>query len=196
MREGSSPLTRGKRPVPGLQGGHPGLIPAHAGKTHSTCRTAPGQRAHPRSRGENLGAPDPHTSAWGSSPLTRGKHHHRCHRRPQPGLIPAHAGKTRPESRRPTDSRAHPRSRGENAWRLRTSQGRGGSSPLTRGKRERRRGSGARSGLIPAHAGKTPPIRVRLIPMGAHPRSRGENPDRQLRAGHGAGSSPLTRGKP
>ena len=51
--EGSSPLTRGKRPV-----GEPfprpeRLIPAHAGKTRRSLSTAKTARAHPRSRGEN-----------------------------------------------------------------------------------------------------------------------------------------------
>ena len=50
---GSSPLTRGKRPVPGLQGGHPGLIPTHAGKTPRRRRGAWTSGAHPHSRGEN-----------------------------------------------------------------------------------------------------------------------------------------------
>ena len=71
---GSSPLTRGKRSRAGLDERFRGLIPAHAGKTHSTCRTAPGQRAHPRSRGENQAATCDQGPPAGSSPLTRGKH--------------------------------------------------------------------------------------------------------------------------
>ena len=54
-RQGSSPLTRGKRVFgEGLleQGG---LIPAHAGKTGSSVSSITSARAHPRSRGENDG---------------------------------------------------------------------------------------------------------------------------------------------
>ena len=51
----------------------------------------------------------------------------------------------------------------------------GGSSPLTRGKRDNACGLGQDDGLIPAHAGKTygTTVRDRISP--AHPRSRGEN---------------------
>ena len=91
---GSSPLTRGKQVgvVPG--GAEVGLIPAHAGKTWSPRVATTGTWAHPRSRGENPGAPA--TSGWsmGSSPLTRGKRRLPAPVRRRPGLIPAHAGKT------------------------------------------------------------------------------------------------------
>ena len=57
-RNGSSPLTRGKRE----QGAGPvvrvGLIPAHAGKTLVGCVSARPHGAHPRSRGENCRCSD------------------------------------------------------------------------------------------------------------------------------------------
>ena len=70
---GSSPLTRGK--LPGLPRAESdcGLIPAHAGKTSLTCSLTPPPRAHPRSRGENVGLSDGGAVCTGSSPLTRGK---------------------------------------------------------------------------------------------------------------------------
>ena len=90
---------------------------------------------------------------------------------------------------------AHPRSRGENDVRGRTADGRGGSSPLTRGKHLRGRGPQPGAGLIPAHAGKTWPRGRTNGAAGAHPRSRGENQVRASRDGRLSGSSPLTRGK-
>ena len=54
----------------------------------------------------------------------------------------------------------------------------------------------SRTGLIPAHAGKTassPPLAWRPA---AHPRSRGENVVRENLCRNPSGSSPLTRGKP
>ena len=92
----------------------------------------------------------------GSSPLTRGKPPLMPSQMVDQWLIPAHAGKTRPRSRRYGTSRAHPRSRGEN-WLsapLRVVQE--GSSPLTRGKHAQERARVYHGGLIPAHAGKTP----------------------------------------
>ena len=52
-----------------------------------------------------------------------------------------------------------------------------------------------RSGLIPAHAGKTGPVVPVIAARGAHPRSRGENLATISRQRYRAGSSPLTRGK-
>ena len=110
-------------------------------------------------------------------------------------LIPAHAGKTSspPNTRRPLA--AHPRSRGENrdlAAQPRTSHG---SSPLTRGKPDRRASARMLHRLIPAHAGKTANHLEFPSPMAAHPRSRGENGIEITIDQEKAGSSPLTRGK-
>ena len=73
MTVGSSPLTRGK-PIGQLM---PilttGLIPAHAGKTISEHANSDPAQAHPRSRGENVGAARHEAGEAGSSPLTRGK---------------------------------------------------------------------------------------------------------------------------
>ena len=53
LQAGSSPRGRGKRPVPGLQGGHARLIPARAGKTGRRTWTRAPRAAHPRAGGEN-----------------------------------------------------------------------------------------------------------------------------------------------
>ena len=194
-RPGSSPLTRGKLSIAWSLLKTIGLIPAHAGKTHSLPggHAAPG--AHPRSRGEN--------PSWmiasggsGSSPLTRGKRP--CTQgleRPR-RLIPAHAGKTSWYSSSAHWTSAHPRSRGENLedpYYIGTMRG---SSPLTRGKHKTSRPGNNLQGLIPAHAGKTSFNNMLSPLMGAHPRSRGENHRRTLRPLLPGGSSPLTRGKP
>ena len=70
---GSSPLTRGKPDPTLLCTPTGGLIPAHAGKTDAVEWAPRGDRAHPRSRGENL--------AWAVDGA-------------RIRLIPAHAGKT------------------------------------------------------------------------------------------------------
>ena len=72
----------------------------------------------------------------------------------------------------------------------------GGSSPLTRGKLADPLGKSTARRLIPAHAGKTRIMTRRTCAPTAHPRSRGENGRLAMRALTGAGSSPLTRGKP
>ena len=192
---GSSPLTRGKPERRGRWQCRDGLIPAHAGKTgRRRCRVLRSP-AHPRSRGENPKPVAPPEPGWGSSPLTRGKQVEARAQARDNGLIPAHAGKTRPESRRPIGSRAHPRSRGENGRRDPNGGRLAGSSPLTRGKLEGVRVAARDRGLIPAHAGKTVGGALRLVVPGAHPRSRGENTRSWSDVTTLAGSSPLTRGK-
>ena len=154
---GSSPLTRGKPGTWTGAGPSTGLIPAHAGKTFGALLRPFPRRAHPRSRGENIGRDGVSDVKRGSSPLTRGKRDRRRYRDRSPRLIPAHAGKTPPTACQALGIRAHPRSRGENRLRRSLGASRTGSSPLTRGKRISHEHVQIRRGLIPAHAGKTLP---------------------------------------
>ena len=132
----------------------------------------------------------------GSSPLTRGKPRRLPRDRRGVGLIPAHAGKTSKRVHWGRHPGAHPRSRGENDIAGEFAANFGGSSPLTRGKREGDTLSHQIQGLIPAHAGKTPRPKRPCARAPAHPRSRGENSVRVSTGVWGRGSSPLTRGKP
>ena len=154
-RCGSSPLTRGKLQWLDSQKWSVGLIPAHAGKTPSTIRTAAPRTAHPRSRGENQTRALPRRWCWGSSPLTRGKRASDRRKRRSLRLIPAHAGKTLSRPLILSPPWAHPRSRGENTVEMPCQMVSQGSSPLTRGKRLLQVGGGTDCRLIPAHAGKT-----------------------------------------
>ena len=194
-RGGSSPLTRGKRLSSLSLWGPLGLIPAHAGKTHTYWHRVGPRSAHPRSRGENSPAIPSLFRRSGSSPLTRGKPRRGDKLADAGRLIPAHAGKTLWGRFRRLVRPAHPRSRGENAVGPFPAACAAGSSPLTRGKRVLQGDKRVQVGLIPAHAGKTssrPPGRRRRP---AHPRSRGENSGSPFPARCAWGSSPLTRGK-
>ena len=152
---GSSPLTRGKHGAEPGESLDQGLIPARAGKTDEEPRRGGAQRAHPRSRGENVPVWFRAVSGRGSSPLARGKLASCSFVSTRPRLIPAHAGKTSGSNGRCAPPRAHPRSRGENSgrgvWLLLIT----GSSPLTRGKLVGHDLVVSLVGLIPAHAGKT-----------------------------------------
>ena len=152
---GSSPLTRRKhaRALTGVL--LDGLIPAHAGKTNRGRPRRQGIRAHPRSRGENVGANGEMNEPRGSSPLTRGKRFGEDFGGFGWGLIPAHAGKTAMFSTTRPGSGAHPRSRGENVGGGFGGHVMVGSSPLTRGKQSARHPQRRDERLIPAHAGKT-----------------------------------------
>ena len=171
------------------------LIPAHAGKTESAWGILTTGEAHPRSRGENRLIESRQNCCAGSSPLTRGKRLLDDVVRLRDRLIPAHAGKTRRSSRSPHGLTAHPRSRGENIPFVPTQEQLDGSSPLTRGKPPDGHADACRTGLIPAHAGKTSARVMVIVPSAAHPRSRGENRSRREYLASQVGSSPLTRGK-
>ena len=118
------------------------------------------------------------TDPAGSSPLTRGKRRRQETRDPRDGLIPAHAGKTRVFPWCRPRRWAHPRSRGENTQEQTPAPDHAGSSPLTRGKQRPGKRPSIVWRLIPAHAGKTVSLVAVIEPMGAHPRSRGENTSR------------------
>ena len=192
---GSSPLTRGKPRHHRRDTRTRGLIPAHAGKTGQRVGHAADNRAHPRSRGENIGPIVSQVSDVGSSPLTRGKPPAHAAITPDLRLIPAHAGKTTRPHTRTRSQTAHPRSRGENFPRGESVQILRGSSPLTRGKHILTDPKVVEAGLIPAHAGKTPQPGRGGFSVAAHPRSRGENAFGGAGFSFDHGSSPLTRGK-
>ena len=194
-QEGSFPLTRGKRGLVQILSSPRRLIPAHAGKTMPPTASLEAHRAHPRSRGENVGDFASGPGGQGSSPLTRGKRANAHRGFLTVRLIPAHAGKTVCGFSPASPAPAHPRSRGENEYVPTNGDVLEGSSPLTRGKRRRCTSRSASGRLIPAHAGKTWREEGRRPPTWAHPRSRGENPALQKCFHKTRGSSPLTRGK-
>ena len=192
---GSSPLTRGKQPFLSPLLVSSWLIPAHAGKTEGIRGYGGLDRAHPRSRGENIDLRERDARHVGSSPLTRGKPPAVLPPSRDTGLIPAHAGKTAKIRQSEACPRAHPRSRGENGegfWEMVSASG---SSPLTRGKLRAVAYLATALRLIPAHAGKTAAVDTMPDTLRAHPRSRGENDKALNSIQSGTGSSPLTRGK-
>ena len=112
----------------------------------------------------------------GSSPLTRGKHFLRAIFRTHTLAHPRSRGENFAAGVVALAvALAHPRSRGENGPPLCEYWPTMGSSPLTRGKQGASPAPVCNSGLIPAHAGKTAPLRRVYWSMEAHPRSRGEN---------------------
>ena len=154
-QEGSFPLTRGKRGLVQILSSPRRLIPAHAGKTMPPTASLEAHRAHPRSRGENVGDFASGPGGQGSSPLTRGKRANAHRGFLTVRLIPAHAGKTVCGFSPASPAPAHPRSRGENLTPLLIALVIEGSSPLTRGKPRKSNLTLILLGLIPAHAGKT-----------------------------------------
>ena len=134
--------------------------------------------------------------AVGSSPRVRGKPADPGLRRGSPGLIPACAGKTAPQSPTRCATGAHPRVCGENSRMCLRNISSMGSSPRVRGKQVVEDGHRRRVRLIPACAGKTRPRVLVNRFGGAHPRVCGENTSSHAVPNEVAGSSPRVRGKP
>ena len=91
--------------------------------------------------------------------------------------------------------RAHPRVGGENELPQQNGSDAEGSSPRGRGKPRLSAHLEHRPGLIPAWAGKTPPLLTCSPHSRAHPRVGGENGFVAVWIALGGGSSPRGRGK-
>ena len=112
------------------------------------------------------------------------------------GIIPAHAGNTPRRSAPPVSCGDHPRACGEHLFVVCATLEHLGSSPRMRGTHALALAEGARTGIIPAHAGNT---RDRLCTAGAsrdHPRACGEHRTSCLVPDTNQGSSPRMRGTP
>ena len=112
------------------------------------------------------------------------------------GLIPAWAGKTMSMVGYLSVWWAHPRVGGENACNSLGALLALGSSPRGRGKPGDVNQRSASIGLIPAWAGKTVSLLIRICVLTAHPRVGGENSRYSHSSGRPIGSSPRGRGKP
>ena len=113
IRAGSSPRMRGtpfhRRENPRYRG----IIPAHAGNTHTASSQFQRIWDHPRACGEHVLWSRPAISAGGSSPRMRGTPRIRHLELAVRHIIPAHAGNTRPVAPVAGHMEDHPRACGE-----------------------------------------------------------------------------------
>ena len=193
---GSSPRVRGKLVEKDVSGAGIGLIPACAGKTFFQASASAARQAHPRVCGENESQFMAPVMAGGSSPRVRGKRRGALGTWPDPGLIPACAGKTIAATSSSSVLSAHPRVCGENGKTTLVGPLQVGSSPRVRGKPHRQRQPPDEVGLIPACAGKTSRFYRPWACASAHPRVCGENDVPVVEAAAAEGSSPRVLGKP
>ena len=170
---GSSPHTRGLhyRAFPMLSVLR--IIPAHAGFTRPRWGSTSTPADHPRTRGVYRRWYAALVRRRGSSPHTRGLRGRVHAGAAEGGIIPAHAGFTPGPSSPRASSWDHPRTRGVYPMVASRRPSVVGSSPHTRGLRDRVTGVTWPLRIIPAHAGFT---RARTQPACAawdHPRTRG-----------------------
>ena len=191
---GSSPLARGTHHRP--RGGRwlRRFIPARAGNTTVTQRRCRPWSVHPRSRGEHHNGQVRFAGHHGSSPLARGTHDSVVDLDTLTTFIPARAGNTHPPASRSPTSTVHPRSRGEHGKGMWAHGDSTGSSPLARGTPFKAFSHRYRVRFIPARAGNTRYVHVRVRAAPVHPRSRGEHAGTEGGGNVTYGSSPLARG--
>ena len=172
--DGSSPHTRGARPLWRNLPHRPRIIPAYAGSTSSTRAKTTARADHPRIRGEHPFEPSPHGGLTGSSPHTRGAPCSDDDRFGLVGIIPAYAGSTSVRCTAPRATRDHPRIRGEHPSAPSKTLESLGSSPHTRGAPMRRFLSACGIRIIPAYAGSTQQNYSKLFTSpGSSPHTRG-----------------------
>ena len=170
------------------------IIPAYAGSTASSHFAESTCWDHPRIRGEHFQCRAEGVYGVGSSPHTRGARP-RPLGPPEPGrIIPAYAGSTRRSSFPCPFGGDHPRIRGEHGGPPASAGGPFGSSPHTRGARRAAPSAREFHGIIPAYAGSTRTVPVRVRSIRDHPRIRGEHSSDHAERSLHCGSSPHTRG--
>ena len=186
---------RGKRRAARLGARQQGITPAHAGKTLRATSELRGVRDHPRACGENFRPFLLLICYEGSPPRMRGKQLHCPDFSKLCGITPAHAGKTLRATSELRGVRDHPRACGENSRNLRYGLKSPGSPPRMRGKLSVDCASGRKTGITPAHAGKTMTAIQELMYDWDHPRACGENQRKPVDDKLCPGSPPRMRGK-
>ena len=149
---------------------------------------------HPRRRGEHRIRKSSRKIILGSSPQARGTRQICFWRRRYPRFIPAGAGNTSSSSSRSSLSSVHPRRRGEHRPDPHSRSSGSGSSPQARGTHLRELLMSSLCRFIPAGAGNTPPVSLRLSRTSVHPRRRGEHRLLDAWRHRVDGSSPQARG--
>ena len=193
---GSSPRMRGSLVEVYEKSIRPGIIPAHAGLTVLQEACEGGRGDHPRACGAHNTRTAGACAGTGSSPRMRGSRLCREERGCWLRIIPAHAGLTSASAIRIACLWDHPRACGAHIPPNSAASFQQGSSPRMRGSLPSARIDFPADGIIPAHAGLTEVIKMKLIHGRDHPRACGAHPIGYRPERPRWGSSPRMRGSP
>ena len=172
-----------------------GITPAHAGKSTRKVTRWIQRKDHPRACGEKRLDAVPPAGMKGSPPRMRGKVPAILTREILLRITPAHAGKSGAASSKKLPPPDHPRACGEKASPARSSWPPPGSPPRMRGKVSQDWLATDKTGITPAHAGKSSSApRLPRNKVGSPPRMRGKEPA-GYGAFHGSGITPAHAGK-
>ena len=151
---------------------------------------------YPRWRGELIYSKPSECIPGGLSPLARGTQYLQHPQEHQRRFIPAGAGNSPSASSPALDISVYPRWRGELWFTHATSERVDGLSPLARGTRVSSRYCAAPTRFIPAGAGNSAFLTVRIPAPPVYPRWRGELLHHFCTRRASPGLSPLARGTP
>ena len=170
------------------------FIPAHAGNSDCGVVTGIPTSVHPRACGEQRYSRLGRIDSGGSSPRMRGTGAGQGAGGFGDRFIPAHAG-NRAGSRWGRWGRpVHPRACGEQADIGDIEHCAAGSSPRMRGTATAWSASLRAGRFIPAHAGNSSVMSIRISTAPVHPRACGEQVTTAVRLNATSGSSPRMRG--
>ena len=170
------------------------FIPAGEGNRVVPFLVGGGAAVHPRGCGEQQMAGDHGRVDLGSSPRVRGTGVQLSDYTGGPRFIPAGAGNSRRRHSWCWAAPVHPRGCGEQGSEERMADEQTGSSPRVRGTGGRRHCRPKRPRFIPAGAGNSRAVLVRVGHVTVHPRGCGEQERCGSAPGAVGGSSPRVRG--
>ena len=150
------------------------ITPAHAGKRMKAAGMCSEVQDHPRACGEKNFRKVLHRSGLGSPPRMRGKAPGVVANSPGAGITPAHAGKRCINARLQLTGQDHPRACGEKEGKTVVIPNGLGSPPRMRGKAIAYRKVEGKTGITPAHAGKSSRRKSGESEFWDHPRACGE----------------------
>ena len=194
VSSGSSPRMRGSLRHNDEHARQSGIIPAHAGLTGPHTLASTLGRDHPRACGAHPMEFSNLQVGEGSSPRMRGSHERHRLMPHDAGIIPAHAGLTRPRDQPGRPPRDHPRACGAHRWKATRADCSPGSSPRMRGSRRGTHRHESGWGIIPAHAGLTVQVHRSQSDSQDHPRACGAHFSLACTRHRMVGSSPRMRG--
>ena len=170
--------------------------PACAGNTPSSVSPSPATAEHPRMRGEHHFVDIEADDDEGTPPHARGTRVAGQAGRVRVGNTPACAGNTETSSPTGSDSREHPRMRGEHSASQTQTMGSSGTPPHARGTQASDDALPRAAGNTPACAGNTLPMVSWRVAKSEHPRMRGEHSSSDGKRNGRNGTPPHARGTP
>ncbi len=196
MPVADQPRLRGEKPTCGrANSGEGRTSPACAGRKSFISSNSAPVPDQPRSRGESAGIGGNVVLWAGPAPLARGELAIEGGSVESRRTSSARAGRTCPPLAVATCSTDQPRSRGDDAMKVRKTGGVYGPAPLARGERRTGVTDLDAVGTSPARAGRTWLIYARAEPHRDQPRSRGEKSSAVPDGVALDGPAPLARGE-